>query len=73
MGSDEDEEITLTREDEIQQVIHKYDELIAEKLRKEDAGWVIRKEQLETDVSEAKARLAGIIEDWEAGQKILEK
>lgn len=37
----------MTREEEIKSVVVKYDELIAEKLQKEDAGWVIRKEQLE--------------------------
>lgn len=48
----------------------KYDKLIAEKLQKEDAGWVIRKDQLETEVKEAKDKLAGMIEDWEDGQKV---
>lgn len=72
MGSDEEEDQNLmTREDEIQSVIVKYDELIAEKLRKEDAGWIIRKEQLENDVANAKLNLQGILQDWEDGKKVV--
>lgn len=74
MGSDEEEDQNLmTREDEIQSVIVKYDELIAEKLRKEDAGWIIRKEQLENDVANAKLNLQGILQDWEDGKKVVER
>lgn len=74
MGSDEEEDQNLmTREDEIQSVIVKYDELIAEKLRKEDAGWIIRKEQLENDVASAKLNLQGILQDWEDGKKVVER
>ena len=72
VGSDEEEDQNLmTREDEIQSVIVKYDELIAEKLRKEDAGWIIRKEQLENDVANAKLNLQGILQDWEDGKKVV--
>jgi len=74
VGSDEEEDQNLmTREDEIQSVIVKYDELIAEKLRKEDAGWIIRKEQLENDVASAKHNLQGILQDWEDGKKVVER
>ena len=74
VGSDEEEDQNLmTREDEIQSVIVKYDELIAEKLRKEDAGWIIRKEQLENDVANAKLNLQGILQDWEDGKKVVER
>ena len=74
VGSDEeDDQNLMTREDEIQSVIVKYDELIAEKLRKEDAGWIIRKEQLENDVASAKHNLQGILQDWEDGKKVVER
>lgn len=74
VGSDEEDgEILMTRADEIQSVIVKYDELIAEKLRKEDAGWIIRKEQLETEVSDAKAKIKEAEQDVIDGQKVVVK